>query len=159
MTPFACRIAALAGFAILLGACTAADTPAFNPVTGSEVPSVPVLDSSLVVAGEEVYQQSCASCHGADLEGQEDWKIPDAEGFRPAPPQDSSGHTWHHSDQLILKIVSVGLDLGPTKMPTFADQLSEEEIAAILEFLKSSWGPDERAFQWQITWQETQNAN
>lgn len=153
------KFAALVGFAVLVGACTTGETVNFTTLPGSEIPPVPALDSNLVVAGEEIYQQSCASCHGADLAGQQDWKIPDAEGLRPAPPQDASGHTWHHSDQLILEIISVGLDLGPTRMPTFGDQLSEQEIVAVLEFLKASWGPDERAFQWQITWQESQRAN
>ena len=152
------RLTALVAFALLVGACAATDTTTIT-ITGSEIPPVPALDANLVATGSEIYQQACASCHGADLSGQENWKIPDAEGFRPAPPQDSSGHTWHHSDQLLMTIVGVGLDLGPTRMPTFADQLSEEEIAAVLEFLKSSWGPDERGFQWQITWQESQNAN
>lgn len=159
MRPSVRKLAALVGFALLVGACTVADTATSTTVTGSGIPPVPALDSSLVVEGEDIYQQSCASCHGADLAGQENWKIPDAEGFRPAPPQDASGHTWHHSDELILKIVSVGLDLGPSRMPTFADRLSDQEMVAVLEFLKASWGPEERAFQWQITWQESQNAN
>ena len=153
------RLTVPIALAVLVGACATATGTSTNVIADSEIPPVPALDSSQVVAGRDIYQQSCASCHGADLAGQENWKIPDAEGFRPAPPQDSSGHTWHHSDQLLMKIVSVGLDLGPTRMPTFADQLSEAEIAAVLEFLKSSWGPDERGFQWQITWQESQSAN
>ena len=33
--------------------------------------------------------------------------------------------------------------------------LSNEEITAIIEYLKSVWGPEERAYQWQITWQES----
>ena len=153
------RLTALVALALLVGACATATGTSTIAIADSEIPPVPALDSSLVATGREIYQQSCASCHGANLAGQENWKIPDAEGFRPAPPQDSSGHTWHHSDQLLMTIVGVGLDLGPTRMPTFADQLSEEDISAVLEFLKSSWGPNERGFQWQVTWQESQNTN
>jgi hypothetical protein len=39
-------------------------------------------------------------------------------------------------------------------MPTFSD-LSVEQVLFIVEYLKTSWGPEERAFQWQVTWQET----
>jgi mono/diheme cytochrome c family protein len=41
-------------------------------------------------------------------------------------------------------------------MPTFGQTLSDEEITAIVEYLKSRWGAEERAYQWQITWQESQ---
>ena len=40
-------------------------------------------------------------------------------------------------------------------MPAFATVLSERDIADILEYLKANWGEQERGFQWQITWQET----
>jgi hypothetical protein len=36
-------------------------------------------------------------------------------------------------------------------MPGFGDQLTEGEAASILDFIKSSWGDDEREFQWRIT--------
>jgi hypothetical protein len=41
-------------------------------------------------------------------------------------------------------------------MPSFGGTLTDDEIIVVLEFIKSSWGPEERAFQWQITWQEQQ---
>jgi hypothetical protein len=41
-------------------------------------------------------------------------------------------------------------------MPEFAGRLSEDEVRAIIEFLKSEWGEQERTYQWQIAWQESQ---
>ncbi len=35
--------------------------------------------------GEHVYAQNCASCHGADLEGQPNWRTADENGILPAP--------------------------------------------------------------------------
>ena len=50
---------------------------------------------------------------------------------------DNSGHTWHHADDLLLRIITQGSDFPQAKMPTFGNQLSDEEILAILEYLKS----------------------
>ncbi len=51
-----------------------------------------------------------------------------------------------------LDIIANGGDpaFGAT-MPGFGDQLTEEEAASILDFIKSSWGDEEREFQWWIT--------
>ena len=44
--------------------------------------------------GEKLYQEYCASCHGADLEGQVGWRSAGEDGILPAPPHDETGHTW-----------------------------------------------------------------
>jgi mono/diheme cytochrome c family protein len=36
-------------------------------------------------------------------------------------------------------------------MPAFGERLSEDETTAILDFIKSKWGREEREFQWWIT--------
>ena len=57
-------------------------------------PTMPVMPATADIAqGETLYVQSCASCHGANLEGQPDWRTPDATGRLPAPPHDETGHT------------------------------------------------------------------
>ncbi|MBI2333057.1 MAG: hypothetical protein HYU84_13025 [Chloroflexi bacterium] len=38
-----------------------------------------------------------------------------------------------------------------SKMPAFKEKLTENEMIAILEFIKSKWGREEREFQWWIT--------
>ncbi|MBK5267948.1 MAG: hypothetical protein JJE47_11005 [Acidimicrobiia bacterium] len=74
-----------------------------------------------------------ASCHQADPPDEPDWKIPKADGTYPAPPHDSSGHTWHRPDQLLLQIIREGLDIpGPT-MPTLGNKLTAPEILSIIE--------------------------
>lgn len=104
--------------------------------------------------GEELYQQYCASCHRADLSGDPDWKSPNEDGSYPPPPHDSSGHTWHHSDQVLLEIIRDGSDFPQTRMPSFGEKLTDDDIGAILEFFKVSWGPDEREYQRQINEQD-----
>ena len=59
-------------------------------------------DRRLVNYGSRVYTAQCASCHGVKLQGQPDWKVRKSDGVLPAPPHDATGHTWHHSDDLLF---------------------------------------------------------
>jgi mono/diheme cytochrome c family protein len=127
-----------------------ADSPVV--INDTQVAPVPTLVATRVQQGSALYAQHCAACHGANLEGAPNWKQPDVDGAYPPPPHDSAGHTWHHADDLLLSIVQNGGDPAyNSKMPAFKDKLSLEEIRAIIEFLKSHWGPEEREFQWWIT--------
>lgn len=102
-------------------------------------------DARVVAKGEAVYVRNCASCHGRNLEGQADWQTPDREGYMPASPHDESGHTWHHSDELLFDITKHGVveaaDLKnyKTRMPAFGGVLTDEDILAALSFIKSTW--------------------
>ena len=112
------------------------------------------VSEAVVERGGELYQANCASCHGADLAGAPNWKTPNEDGSYPAPPHDSSGHTWHHSDRVLIEISRDGSDFPQPRMPAFGDRLTDEDIEAIVEFIKSSWGPQEKAYQSQVTEQE-----
>lgn len=106
--------------------------------------------------GRTIYAEQCAACHGSRLRGQPDWKNQLANGRYPAPPHDPSGHTWHHSDMLLTRIVAEGTAavVGggyESDMPGFAGVLSEAEIASVLGFIKSTWPAREAEFQRQIT--------
>jgi len=46
-----------------------------------------------VRSGRAVYEQHCASCHGAMAEGAPNWQVRDANGELPAPPHNAEGHT------------------------------------------------------------------
>lgn len=99
-----------------------------------------------VARGEVVYAETCASCHGADLSGQANWRERDAEGFLPAPPHDETGHTWHHPDNLLVAITTYGsaaLIGGEYRshMAGFGDVMSEQQILDVLAYIKSTW-PD-----------------
>lgn len=138
-------------------------TPTFRPlreVAGTPpatIPPVPTLDPAAITLGQQVYTTHCAECHGANLEGQPDWKQQNPDGsFRP-PPHDASGHTWHHSDQLLLETIRLGGQRlpatvgGTSNMPAFADTLTEAERLAVLSYIKSTWPADIRATQWEMT--------
>ena len=101
-------------------------------------------DKKVVEAGSGLYQQNCASCHGARLEGQPNWRTRLDNGRLPAPPHDETGHTWHHGEELLFRITRLGSAAVAgsdyeTDMQGFADQMSDGEILAVLSYIKSTW--------------------
>lgn len=104
-------------------------------------------DPQLVARGAVVYQQSCAACHGANLEGQPNWQRMSADGTLPAPPHDASGHTWHHSDQVLFDVTKWGSAAVAgsnfkSAMPVYAEVLDDADIWAVLAYIKSRWPPE-----------------
>ena len=112
-------------------------------------------DPSQVALGERIYAAHCATCHGANLEGQPNWMERKPNGRLPAPPHDASGHTWHHPDQQLMLITKKGLSAVvpgyQSDMPAFESVLSDAEIAAVLAFIQSRWPPDTRERQKALT--------
>ncbi len=106
--------------------------------------------------GSALYVEHCAACHGAGLKGQPDWKQRLPSGRMPAPPHDASGHTWHHADGVLFRITKEGAAsvVGggyESNMPGFGDVLSDEEINAVLAYIKSTWPERKRAYQAEMT--------
>ena len=108
-------------------------------------------DPALVARGKIVYDQHCASCHGAKLEGQPDWRKRLPNGRVPAPPHDPTGHTWHHSDKQLFDLTKIGpaglLPGYQSDMPGFKDILGDADIWAVLSYIESTWPPEIRARQ------------
>ena len=101
-------------------------------------------DEAVVAEGRALYDAQCAACHGAGLEGEADWRERDGDGFLPAPPHDETGHTWHHPDRQLFRIVKLGTEamVGggyKSNMPGFGESLSDAEIEAVMAFIKSTW--------------------
>ncbi|MGA0542950.1 c-type cytochrome [Neotabrizicola sp. VNH66] len=122
----------------------------------SRTASTTASSAEFIEQGRQVYADQCASCHGADLKGQPDWRSPLPSGRLPAPPHDESGHTWHHADEVLLRIVREGTAavVGggyESDMPGFADVLSDAEIRAVLAYIKSTWPERERGYQEEVS--------
>lgn len=120
--------------ALLLAGCT--PDPRADPADGAQV-----------AQGKTLYATHCAACHGAQLQGQDNWQSRRPDGKLPAPPHDASGHTWHHDDQTLLYITQFGLEKYAganyqTDMPKFAGLLSDQQVLAIFAFIKSTWPKD-----------------
>ena len=106
-------------------------------------------DLEVVALGQGIYVAQCAACHGARLEGQPNWRTRGEDGLLPAPPHDATGHTWHHDDETLFTLTKYGLaglmeNAPPSGMPVYEEVLSDEEIIAVLSFIKSTWPSDIR---------------
>jgi mono/diheme cytochrome c family protein len=116
-----------------------------------------------VARGQAVYTEHCASCHGADLKGHPDWKQRLPSGRMPPPPHDATGHTWHHPDEILFGMIQRGVAAYAWKgyesdMPAFGSILSDDDIWAVLAYLKSTWPEEVRASQSQRTEQARRQA-
>ncbi|NYT61937.1 cytochrome c [Alcaligenaceae bacterium] len=127
-------------------------------MSGSASGFIDPSDQRLVMQGRAVYVNYCASCHGAELQGQPDWRMRLPSGRLPAPPHDKTGHTWHHPDALLIDMVKNSLVPGKTAprgyetdMPAYAEVLSDAEIIAVLAYIKSSWPEKVLEMQKEVT--------
>lgn len=86
------------------------------------------------IDGAALYAAQCASCHQ-----------PDGEGIKGAfPPLAGSEVVTAKDAELMTQIILEGYNARSEYgvMPAFADRLSDEEIAAIMNHERSSWGND-----------------
>ena len=78
------------------------------------------------------------------LQGQANWRALDEDGYLPAPPHDETGHTWHHSDTNLFLLTKYGVSYFTkeeylTRMPRYETLLTDDEIIAVLSYIKSTW--------------------
>lgn len=141
-------VAGLALVAVTAAALVGWQTPA---PTGTGPGLLRPDDAAVLQRGEQLYRSLCASCHGANLEGQANWRERGPDGRLPAPPHDENGHTWHHPDEVLLQLTkegvakAAGLPDYATHMPVYDGALSDEDIVAVLSWIKSRWTPEIRA--------------
>ncbi len=143
---------------VVSGCSSASITPAQGDeaqITAAPAP-LPELDPELVVLGETIYLQQCASCHGKQGEGQPNWKVKGPDGAYPAPPHTAEGHTWHHGDGTLFKYIQrggAGMNIPnfTSNMPAFGETLTDEEIIAVITYLKSLWPEKQRRAQFEAS--------
>ena len=94
---------------------------------------------SQVARGHDLYTQHCEGCHGDAATGA---------GAQPGTPLNSTaGHTWHHSDAQLTDIILGKIVTPGRTMPSYAGQLTEQDVQAILSYIKSNWPEDLRRHQ------------
>ncbi|PZX50679.1 cytochrome c oxidase cbb3-type subunit 2 [Algoriphagus ratkowskyi] len=110
------------------------DATAFIPSTKKKIAasSASVDGEAVLPDGLKLYDQTCAACHQSNGQG-----IPGA-----FPSIAGSQIVNDDNPETLIRIVLQGYDARPEfgAMPSFAAQLSDEEIAAILNHERSSWG-------------------
>ncbi|MGZ5137852.1 MAG: c-type cytochrome [Burkholderiales bacterium] len=122
----------------------------------TEQPKADPSNVKQVAYGKRIYEAHCASCHGAKLEGQPNWRERLPSGKFPAPPHDASGHTWHHSDALLFDIVKRGIQAHAppgyqSDMPAFGSRLPDEDMWAVLAYIKNTWPEETRKWQAEVS--------
>ena len=117
-----------------------------QPVVHNSTPLPENQDASAepLARGAELYTANCQLCHGGATGGSLQ-DIP--------PPHNANGHTWHHADQQLMNMVMNGISfsLEKQKMPAFKGKLTEEEVHAILTYIKTWWTEQQRESQKKVT--------
>ncbi len=140
--------AALAMLGVLAGSYYYLYLPSGKQATVTATHALRPTDQQVLLVGARVYAQNCAACHGANGEGQPNWRERTANGLLPAPPHDRSGHTWHHADEQLFAITKQGLAKiinepdYRTAMPVYDGVLTDDEIVAALSWIKAQWPED-----------------
>lgn len=83
------------------------------------------------VDGKTLYLKNCSACH-----------LPDGTGRPPYVPALQGGKGTIGPLQYQIEIVLNGV--AKTAMPAFKNQLTDEEIAAIINYERNSWGNDDK---------------
>ena len=109
-----------------------------GPGAGAEVAGVSVIEKSLLkLLGKTVYSRDCASCHGSAGAG---------EPQRYPPLANNQSIQMASAVNPIRMVLNGGFPPGtaanplPYGMPPFAQRLSNDEVAAVVTYIRSSWG-------------------
>ncbi len=100
-----------------------------RPATVVEVAKMTAEEEARFAAGQKIYGQLCAGCHNADGMGRE----------KMAPPLVRSRFVIGNPG-VAARIMLAGKDGATGMMPPFGASLSDEQIAAVLTYLRREWG-------------------
>jgi cbb3-type cytochrome c oxidase subunit III len=86
----------------------------------------PVVQAADSPDGAAIYKQKCQMCHGAD-----------GKGFSAIKTPDLTNSKWQASlsDKEMTEVIKNGKK--GTPMPAFADKLKDDEIQAVVKFIRS----------------------
>ncbi|MCA9658407.1 MAG: cytochrome c [Myxococcales bacterium] len=110
---------------ILIAAALLAFAPGCE--SGSDNPDVATIValSGDATSGESLYGTHCSSCHMADGTGNPGLNYPSL--------------VEHASKETDEEIVAIVLE-GEEAMPAFRSQLSDQEVADVLAYIRATWG-------------------
>lgn len=89
----------------------------------------PLVVEAVFLEGEKIFAQNCAACHGEQGEGHA--------AVAEAPALNGNEHAWHHADGQLQALI-LG---GGTVMPSFQDELTNQEVIAVIRYFQTLWRP------------------
>lgn len=113
---------------------------------------------ALEARGATMYVTHCQTCHGDQYGiGKQLW----------VPTHGRDGHTWHHSDRNLKETIlngsaamdpemeemmreMMGIPADAPKMPAWKGTLSEEDVDAVIAYIRTFWTPEQRRFQQEM---------
>lgn len=142
------------GLAVLMLGAALASGMALTWPDGDYRPGDPD-DRDQVILGAALYGRDCARCHGEDMSGELGWArkeaglsnkeietIADQLGDV-APAHDEHGSTARLPDEVLFRIIDEGpakvLKKPDSRMTGFHERLAQDEIWAIIAFMKDHW--------------------
>ncbi|MFQ5695090.1 MAG: c-type cytochrome, partial [Terriglobia bacterium] len=125
--------------------------PAMEPAPAQSQPpaapqpaAAPAVDTAALRAlGEQVYGAQCNRCHGVDGMGTPDL-YPPLKGSKTVADADFTQQIRNILNGLVAEPIDGKTYFGA--MPAMAGILSDEEIAAVIYFERTSWGNQATAF-------------
>lgn len=106
-----------------------------------------VYDRALINQGAGIFRAHCAVCHGANAEGDANWRKSGPDGKYPPPPLNGTAHEWHHSIPVLREIIKNGTPPAEGNMPAWDGKLTDQEIDAVIAWFQSLW-PDQIYAAW-----------
>ena len=113
-------------------------------------------DIAQIIRGGQVFKQNCASCHGDNAQGANNWQRRTAEGKFLPPPLNGTGHAWHHPTAGLKQTIFYGTEKIGGSMPGWKDKLSDAQVNDVLAWMQSKW-PDELYQAWAKNDQRSRN--
>lgn len=88
-------------------------------------------------AGQAIYRDTCSACHGIDGNG-----VPHLFPSLVKAPQVHAPDPTSTIKVVLHGVRSVATDAEPTApaMPSYAWQLNDAQVAAVLTYIRNSWG-------------------
>jgi len=124
----------------------------FTSVDGGEswqrFPRPRIRSGSVAAAGNRLYAEYCASCHGVDGVGETPGTAnAPTDRSRLAPALDFSAHAWHHGDEQLIETILEGTVARGGRMPAWKGLLSRENSRELVVYMKTLWRARELACQ------------
>ncbi len=96
-----------------------------------------------IKVGKTIYERDCLVCHGEVRTGEG--------GLANAPVHGPDGHTWHHPDGQLKELILGTLVYPQKTMPSFVGKLTDSEVDAVLEYIKTNWDTPQLEYQAEVS--------